>query len=72
MGYLFDWLGLHVSIAYCCPGRGWADVGFPLGVDRQVSAGCGCHHGTAVQHGVGIIWGCVDILHDCLDACIAV
>jgi len=37
-----------------------------------VSAGCSCHHGTAVQHGVGIVGECVDILHDCLDAGIAV
>ena len=29
-------------------------------------------HCTAVQHGVGIVGGCVDILHDCLDAGIAV
>ena len=28
-------------------------------------------HSTAVQHGVGIVGGCVDILHDCLDAGIA-
>ena len=72
MGYLFDGLGFHVSVAYRCPGRGWADVGFPFRVDRQVSAGCSCHHGTAVQHGVGIVGGCEDILHDCLDAGVAV
>ena len=43
-----------------------------LGVDREVSAGCSRHHSTAVQHGVGIVGGCVDILHDYLDAGVAV
>ena len=44
----------------------------PFRVDRQVSAGSGCHHCPAVQHGVGIVRGCVYILHDCLDASVAV
>ena len=39
---------------------------------RCLSAGCSCHHGTSVQQGVGIVGGCVDILHDCLDAGVAV
>ena len=49
--------------------EGQGDVGFPFKVDREVSSGCSCHHhGTAVQHGVGVVGGCVDIMNNCLDA----
>ena len=49
MGYLLDRLGLHISVANGCPWRGGADVGFPVGVDREESTGCGGHHSSAIQ-----------------------
>jgi hypothetical protein len=64
MGYLLDRLGLHISVANGCPWRGGTDVGFPVGVDREESTGCGCHHSSAIQDSVGVVGRCVDVLHD--------
>jgi hypothetical protein len=50
--HLLDRLGLHVSVADGCPGRGWADVDFPVGVDRRE------------EDSVGVVGGCVDVLHN--------
>jgi len=46
-------------------GAGWADVDFPVGVDREEATRCGGHHSTAIQDSVGVVGGCVvDVLHD--------
>ncbi len=78
MGYLLDRLGLHISVANGCPWRGGADVGLPVGVDREESTGCGGHHGSAIQDGVGVVGRCVDgsglgrvcVLRDCGWCCL--
>ena len=72
VGYLLDRLGLHISVANGCPWRGGADVGLPVGVDREESTGCGGHHGSAIQDGVGVIGRCVDVLHDGLGSGVVV
>ena len=54
------------------PGGGGADVGFPVGVDREESTGCGGHHSSAIQDSVGVVGRCVDVLHDGLGSGVVV
>ena len=49
------------------PGGGWAYVVLPNGPHEQ-AARCGGHHGAAVDDGVGVVRGQVDIFDNCLGA----
>ena len=67
MGCFFDGFRFHVALADGCSWWGWADVRFPCGGSHEEATGGGCQHCAAVKDCIGIVWGCVDILNDCLD-----
>ena len=47
---------------------GWAEIGFLFRDDREVSARCCGHHGSAIQNSVDVVGGCMNILRDGLNA----
>ena len=66
-GHLFHRFGFHIPVPDGCTWGGWAYVVLPNGPHEQ-AARCGGHHGTAVDDGVGVVRGQVDIFDNCLGA----
>ena len=68
VGCLFDGFRFHVTVADRCSWWGWADVRFPFGGGHKETTGGGCQHCATVKDRIAIVWGCMDILDDCLCA----
>ena len=64
---LFHWLCFHVAVADRCAGRCGADVVLPNCSHEEAAWGC-CHHGAAIDDGVGVVRREVDCFDDCLGA----
>jgi hypothetical protein len=72
VGEFFDGLEFHVSVSYGCAGRGGVNVVDPFWIGHKEAArGCR-HHGSTVEYGIRIVWGCADVLDNGLGAGVAV